>query len=441
MNALDHGCRANILVLPTEDFGEYENQCRAWKLSFKPRNPSEEFLIDGIVSLGWRADRINRAHTARLAKRIHEGGIDQANREQDEVIALGQRLFQVSDAPQASQRKDAMGKSARDAKMHGTAEFFIDPDDPTLLVDRLERTGTGCELLLGHWGDLRALLEREVPWVAPDKLKAVLLLGRRPTDVLDSKEVAQVYLASHVLLNKEGNPFQEILNELAPDRARVYENYLKHRYYEALAPRDAAAAREVLLVIVDRATERLEEKAEELRQLAELEAPYTAARLSWDDTAEGERLRRYELTTERVWSRMFDLLIKIRLTGDELDIATIQSLGRSIPTVSVGAIDRPAPFVANVVTPPAEPDGQPDPPIEANLARENAPNEANLSVQALRSETRDRVKDLRVDAPHLDRKPGGIGITGKATGHPVLERVLRGRNSTLMNLSPIFGKP
>jgi hypothetical protein len=32
-NALDHGCRANILVLPTEDFGEYEHEANAWKLS------------------------------------------------------------------------------------------------------------------------------------------------------------------------------------------------------------------------------------------------------------------------------------------------------------------------------------------------------------------------------------------------------------------------
>ena len=51
-NALDHGCRANILVLPTEEFGDYENQCDAWKLSFKPHNPAEEVLIEGIVSLG-----------------------------------------------------------------------------------------------------------------------------------------------------------------------------------------------------------------------------------------------------------------------------------------------------------------------------------------------------------------------------------------------------
>jgi hypothetical protein len=41
-NALDHGCRAKILVLPTEDFGQYQEEANAWKLSWMPRNPVEE---------------------------------------------------------------------------------------------------------------------------------------------------------------------------------------------------------------------------------------------------------------------------------------------------------------------------------------------------------------------------------------------------------------
>ena len=191
------------------------------------------------------------------------------------------------------------------------------------LVHRLQATGAGCQWLLDQWADLRALLERGVPWLAPDKLKAVRLLGRHPIDALDSIEVAWVYLASHVLLNQEGDPFQEILNELSADEAPVYASYLQQRRYDALAPKDAAAARQVLLDIVDRATERLREKAEVLRELAELDAAYAADRLSWDDTPEGERLRRYELTCKRTLLRMFELLLKIRRTGDELEIATI----------------------------------------------------------------------------------------------------------------------
>jgi hypothetical protein len=132
------------------------------------------------------------------------------------------------------------------------------------LIHRLQGTSAGCQCLLDQWANLRTLLERGVPWLAPDKLKAVRLLGHHPIDAIDSMEVARVYLASHVLLNHEGEPFQEIMNELSPDEASVYASYLQH----------------------------------------------------W----------RYELTCSRTLLRMFELLLKVRRTGEELDIATIASI-------------------------------------------------------------------------------------------------------------------
>ena len=75
LNALDHGGRAKLMVLPTEVFGEYENELKAWKLSFQPRNPAEEVLVERLVRLGWQQKRIDRAQTARLTQRIYHGGI------------------------------------------------------------------------------------------------------------------------------------------------------------------------------------------------------------------------------------------------------------------------------------------------------------------------------------------------------------------------------
>src|ERR1700722_4461006 len=100
-NSLDHGCRANILVLPSEEFAEYENQSRAWKLSFKPRNPAEEFLIDRIVSLGCLTRRIDQAQTARLTRRMHFGFFDEEAEVEGEVIELGQKLFRDACGPVA----------------------------------------------------------------------------------------------------------------------------------------------------------------------------------------------------------------------------------------------------------------------------------------------------------------------------------------------------
>jgi hypothetical protein len=440
LNALDHGCRANLMVLPTEVFGEYENALNAWKLSFKPRNPAEEVLVERLVSLGWQEKRIERAQTARLTQRIYHAGIEEADDVQEQVIELGQMLFEDACGPVALHLQNGTSELSSDGEGFRVSDYSVNDDQPMRLVHRLQATGAGCQWMLNQWAELRALLERGVPWLAPDKVKAVRLLGRHPIDAVDSADVARVYLASHVLLKQEGDPFLEILNDLSDDEVPTYKSYLKHRQYESLVPQNAAAARQVLLDIVNRATERLQDKAEVIRHLSEIDAVSAADRLSWDDTPEGERLRRYELTCKRTWLRMFDLLMNVRQKGGELDFATIESLVRSVPGGNMGTIDAPVAFATNVVTPPEEPIEQPNPPIEAKLEPENAPNEANSHVQAPGRERGDGHKEVRIDTPHIERKPVAAGITGKTKSHPVVERVLGGRPATLMNLSPIFGE-
>ncbi len=445
-NALDHGCRANILVLPTEEFGDYENQCEAWKLSFKPRNPAEEFLIEGIVSLGCLTRRIDQAETARLNKRMYYGVFEEQAKVDGEVIELGQKLFRDACGPRSLHLQDQVRAPEPDGELHRVSDYDNAEDQPTHLVRCLKTTGAGCEWLLDRWAQLRELLDQGMPWLAPDKLKAIRLLGRHPIDAYDYPDVARIYLASHVLLNEEGQPFQEILNELTPEERPRYEHYLQMRGYDRLAPKDAAAARLMLLEIVDRATLELEDKAGVFRELEEINLRFAGHRLSWDDTPEGERLRRYGLTCKRAWSRMFDLLLKIRSTAGELDIATVASIRRSVPTVTTDAIDQWGQFVADDMTLPDEPALEPDPPIEepvppieANPVRENAPNEPNSHVQATSPEHRDAAKEVRIDTPHVERTAGGRGITSKATNQPAFERMMRGRK-TLMNLSPIFGE-
>ena len=439
-NALDHGCRAIIMVLPTEVFGEYEHELRAWELSLKPRNPTEEYLVTRIAKLAWQGKRIDRAQTARLSTPIHQGALEEDQSEDEQVLELGQKLFQDACGPLALHLLHDIGDLRADGESFRISDYSVPEDQPLRLVHCLQTTATGCHWLLDRWSELRALLTNGIPWLSSDKLKAVRLLGRHPIDALDDLQVAGVYLASHVLLDQNVEPFQEIFTELSPQEAVVYRDSLRQRQYDSLVPKDAAAARAVLLGIVNRAAKRVQAKADELDELAELNAPYTANRLSWDDTPEGERLRRYELTCDRAWNRAFDLFMKIRRTGGELDLATVARLGRSLPFDNIDRIDRPAPSAVNVVTLPAEPVKQPDLPIEAKMESEILPNEANSGDQAISIEPRDGHKEHRTDMPHLDRKPGGIGITAKPKSHPVLDRVLGGQNSNLMNLSSIFDK-
>jgi hypothetical protein len=135
-----------------------------------------------------------------------------------------------------------------------------------------------------------------------------------------------------------------------------------------------------------------------------------------------------------------ELLLKVRRTGDELELGTIAPIARSVPSGNMGANDRPASIATTVMAPPPEPVNEPDPPIEANPVRENAPNEANSAVHALSSTHWDGHKEFRIDTPHLDRKAGGVGITGKEKMHLVLQRLLFGRERTLLDLSSFFDR-
>jgi hypothetical protein len=176
-----------------------------------------------------------------------------------------------------------------------------------------------------------------------------------------------------------------------------------------------------------------------LYELAEELAPFNADRLSWDDTAEGERLRRYELSCKRACMRMLDLLLKARSKGGTPDFAAVASVSRFLPARDVDAfMDQPVPSVATVITAPAEPVEEPVRPIEANSAPENAPNEPNLPVQESTEDRRDGHKELRIDPPHPEGRAGGIGLTGKGKIHQALHRLESGRQSPILNLSKIF---
>ena len=272
LNALVHGCRAEILVLPMEDPDLYEDRSRTWRLSLKPRNPAEEYMVNRMASLAWKGERIDRAQMAQLNKRVHHTSVDAADTELEEVIALGNQLLRC--------------KSVTDENARGFDDP-VDADDPMHFVLHLQSSVTGCQWMLDQWANLRTVLERNVPWVAADQRKAVRLLGHNPVDVLDNIDVARLYLASHVLLNQGGEPFQDIIDEQSPAEAPIFRRSLQSRRYVVLAPKDAATARQALLEIVDLATEQLQMKKEVLSQIAELDAASAADRASWDDSSRG----------------------------------------------------------------------------------------------------------------------------------------------------------
>ena len=70
INALDHGCRANVLVMPGEDVGEYEKLSDAWKRSIRPRNPtaSRRARAAGTASTAARRTRGTTIYSRRQGR-------------------------------------------------------------------------------------------------------------------------------------------------------------------------------------------------------------------------------------------------------------------------------------------------------------------------------------------------------------------------------------
>src|SRR5215468_3244640 len=56
-NAVKHGCRARLPILPGEDPEDYRRRRDAWVDKFAPRDAVETYLVERAVDVSWRLDR------------------------------------------------------------------------------------------------------------------------------------------------------------------------------------------------------------------------------------------------------------------------------------------------------------------------------------------------------------------------------------------------
>ena len=371
-NALKHGLKAKTLVLPGEDAEEYRGRLEAWIADLQPQNDVEQTLVERAVTLTWQLERAARAEAARLSHIIRNEPDEAARRQEEEALALGQRLFFDRGGPLPLYPHGLYSV----AGLHRVSdpERRDDPDAPPRLLLHLEATASGCRWLLDRWAELGRLLDRGQCWQSPDKLKAIRLLGHQPLDAADSDVVATIFLACEVLdpqtdhpvpraepvepqtaqeairqlraltrraitmLGAEiapqaagpppaedgegagieaawqqcGGAFTELMGELTGEEAAAYRRRLEGRQVDRLRPKDPAAAWAALRAIVDKATLRLEAKREVHEAHAALEAAETVDRLAFDASPEGERLRRFQLAGQRALLRTVDTLLKLR---------------------------------------------------------------------------------------------------------------------------------
>jgi hypothetical protein len=318
LNALRHGLSSQTAVLPDEEAEAFAQHRDGLLASLKPRDDVELKLAETFVFATWKRERCVRAENGMIARRMERAELEESLKEHHEVISLGRRLFwdRRDDARLYPHSLTAFV----DGQNTSRAKAPDDPNDPEHILIDLESTLTGCRWLLARWAELKDHLSPGLSWDAPDKLKAVRLLGKQPLDAADDPVVCLIFVASHVADARFDNPFYELEQEFecpSFDRQQFMKR-LKERPWRALRPRDEADARHKLAELVDKSTARLEKILSAHEKRAARFAGKTASRLAFDPSDEAERLRRHERACVRDMFRSLGQLAKLR-QGELLD--------------------------------------------------------------------------------------------------------------------------
>src|SRR5262249_21499957 len=158
----------------------------------------------------------------------------------------------------------------------------------------MERTRAGCRRLLKCWADLRRILEMGVGWASGERFRCVRLLGKQPLDAIGTPEIAEIFLACHVIEQQFPYAFQELRCEIHEERFKMHKRELERWTRAGLVPADATAAKAVLLRIIDQETSRLSELVAKRERIAQEVAELESDILSFDESKTGEQLRRHQ---------------------------------------------------------------------------------------------------------------------------------------------------
>jgi hypothetical protein len=145
-NALKHGLRANVLCLPDEDPTVIQQRSDAWNDYYQPQDPAEQHLVNECVRATLLSDRVDRFHTAEVAKQVRHAGPDWIHQQIDRRQQLVAGLV----------------------------------DDPEAAIIGLKRFGFGLLYLIDCWERLERSLIDQGYWDELERDEAMRLLGYRP---------------------------------------------------------------------------------------------------------------------------------------------------------------------------------------------------------------------------------------------------------------------
>jgi hypothetical protein len=353
-NALKHGLTARSVLLPGEDAAALAARQQHLVDAFQPRNSVELAVIEGMAGDIWRSNRSELALGRRIAFRLRHEPLEQAEKEKNEAVELGGRLFWQPSFRLPISRQIPLGKVSEPL----CSENAVHPHHPTRILLKLEQTIPGCDWLIGSWGDLLVRLYSDELWLSADAFKMVRLMGKHAVDMADDLAVTRVFLDSLTLISApKSGPEREsfdwknalikmliafdienthgvaaaVANQCEPFARRLAELPLA-----MLAPRDDEDARGRLTAIIEQEIRRLRHIRQTLQEIADLDAAEAPERLAFETGPEGDRYRRYGQTNERQVIRRFDQFLKTRTKTeagefDSVDVDLQDLLGAAQP--------------------------------------------------------------------------------------------------------------
>jgi hypothetical protein len=334
LNGVTHGLRSRTLLLPGEDSLELEALRETWVNDLRPCSPAEEELVSGVVNAFWLHRRADRALFEHLNARIEQASV----LEEEGVARDIRRLFSDARGPHSMYcTSSASCGGPYTSWPTGNAE---NPDEPSVLVARLESSEKGCLALIGHWQMLRDRLERGLVWQPQDRLKSIRMLGRQPIEIVEDERVLLIYIGSFGLHPAgKKHPLEDLKCEMETPDLDVFLERAQSRWPLILDASDTPKAKQALFDLVNDNLKRLEAKVLAYREVAAELAASRARRMASDCSPEAERLKRYELANSRRAHRCLDAFYKHRReTGgaeDGGDVVEAENAAGSSPEMGV----------------------------------------------------------------------------------------------------------
>ncbi len=90
LNALRHGLTGQTIVLPAEDLAAYQRHAQAFLDEYHPQGATETQLVQSLIDLAWRLNRVAAAETNLLTLGLteHAGQIDTEHPEAHDALAV-----------------------------------------------------------------------------------------------------------------------------------------------------------------------------------------------------------------------------------------------------------------------------------------------------------------------------------------------------------------